>query len=47
MKLWPYAVGAWFVLHGLGSVINLNFQYESMVMGVLALIAGVLVVLRT
>ena len=46
MKLWPYVLGAWLVLNGLNLVINLNFKYESMVMGVLALIAGVLVILR-
>lgn len=46
MKFWPYAVGGWFVLHGLNSVIRLNFQYEGTIMGVLALIAGVLVIIR-
>ena len=46
MKLWPYVLGAWLVLNGLNSVISLNFKYESMVMGVLALVAGVLVILR-
>ena len=46
MKLWPYVLGAWLVLTGLNSVINLNFQYEKMVLGVLALVAGVLVILR-
>ena len=46
MKLWPYVLGAWFVLTGLNSLISLNFKYESMVMGVLALVAGVLVIIR-
>lgn len=46
MKLWPYFLGAWLVLNGLSSVINLNYKYESMVMGVVALIAGLLVILR-
>ncbi|GMR15979.1 MAG: hypothetical protein BMS9Abin31_0278 [Gammaproteobacteria bacterium] len=46
MKLWPYFLGAWLVLTGLNSVISLNFQYEKMVLGVLALVAGVLVFLR-
>ncbi len=46
MKLWPYFLGAWLVLSGLNAVINLNFKYESMVMGVLALLAGVFVILR-
>ncbi len=46
MKLWPYVLGAWLVLTGLNSVISLNFQYEKMVLGALALVAGVLVILR-
>jgi len=46
MKLWPYFLGAWLVLSGLNSLIKLNFQYETMVMGVLALVAGVFVILR-
>ena len=46
MKLWPYVLGAWLVLTGLNSVISLNFQYEKMVLGVLALVAGALVILR-
>lgn len=46
MKFWPYFLGAWLVLTGLNSVISLNFQYEKLVLGVLALVAGVLVILR-
>lgn len=46
MKLWPYVLGVWLVLSGLNSLINLNFKYETMVMGVLALIAGVFVIIR-
>ena len=46
MKLWPYVLGAWLVLTGLNSVISLNFQYEKMVLGILALVAGALVILR-
>ena len=46
MKLWPYFLGAWLVLYSLDKLIKLNFQYESIVMGVLALIAGILVILR-
>lgn len=46
MKLWPYFLGTWLVLNGLNAVIQLNFKYEAMVMGVLALVAGVLVILR-
>lgn len=46
MKLWPYLLGAWLVLTGLSTVINLNFQYEKMILGVIALVAGVFVILR-
>lgn len=46
MKIWPYLLGAWLVLNGLNSVISLNFQYEKMVMGILALIAGFFVIIR-
>jgi len=33
-------------LNGLDAVIKLNFQYGSLLMGILALIAGVLVIIR-
>ncbi|MDH5631633.1 MAG: hypothetical protein OEZ10_01415 [Gammaproteobacteria bacterium] len=46
MKIWPYAVGAWFVLYGLNNLVQLSFRYEHTVMGVLALIAGILVIIR-
>ncbi len=46
MKAWPLVLGAWLVLTGLDSVIKLSFQYESLVMGVLALVAGVLVLIQ-
>lgn len=46
MKLWPYALGTWLVLHGLNTVIQLNFKYEQTVMGVIALVAGILVFIR-
>ena len=46
MKLWPYFLGSWLVLNGLHNVINLRFKYETVVMGVLALIAGILVIFR-
>ena len=46
MKLWPYALGAWLVLYGLSAVIQLSFKYQSIVMGILALVAGVLVFIR-
>jgi hypothetical protein len=46
MKLWPYFLGAWLVLSGLNSFIDLSFKYQGSLMGALALIAGVLVLLR-
>lgn len=46
MKYWPLVLGAWFILHGLSSLIQLNFRYESTVMAVLALVAGILVITR-
>jgi len=46
MKIWPYVLGAWLILTGLNSVISLSFKYEGIVMGVLALVAGVLVAIR-
>lgn len=46
MKIWPYFLGAWLVLSGLHSLINLSFKYEATVMGVLALVAGILVIFR-
>jgi hypothetical protein len=46
MKFWPLVLGVWLILTGLNSVIKLHFQYETMVMGALALIAGVLAILR-
>lgn len=46
MKLWTYFLGAWLILTGLNSVISLDFKYETMVMGALALIAGALVILQ-
>ncbi|MDH5355507.1 MAG: hypothetical protein OEY09_13770 [Gammaproteobacteria bacterium] len=46
MKAWPLILGAWLILTGLDSVIKLSFQYESLVMGVLALVAGVLILIQ-
>lgn len=46
MRLWQIALGAWLVLYGLNNLIRLNFRYEHEVMGVLALIAGVMVFIR-
>jgi uncharacterized membrane protein HdeD (DUF308 family) len=46
MKIWPILVGVWFLLYGLSALINLDFRYESTVMGVIALVAGVLAIVR-
>ena len=46
MKLWPHLLGAWLVLHGLTSLIKLNFRYDDVVLGSLALIAGIFVIIR-
>ena len=46
MKLWSYFLGAWLILYSLDKLVNLNFQYETIVMGLLALVTGILVILR-
>lgn len=46
MKLWQIALASWLVLNGLMSVANLSFRYDDLVMGVLAILAGALIVIR-
>lgn len=46
MKFWPYLVGAWFVVHGLSSLINLQFRYDDELMAILSVVAGVFVFFR-
>lgn len=46
MKVWPLVLGTWLVLNGLDHVIQLSFKYEQLVMGVIALVAGVLVLIQ-
>jgi hypothetical protein len=46
MKLWTIVLGVWLLLTGLTQVADLSFRYDEMVSGVLALAAGVLVLLR-
>lgn len=36
-------LGVWLILHGLFALIGLTFHYQPQVMGLLALVAGVLV----
>ena len=45
MKLWHICLAAWLVLWGLLSISNFQFQFSGFVLGILAIIAGVLVVL--
>jgi hypothetical protein len=39
-------LAAWLILWGLKSVIGLNFNYDYMVLGILAIVAGVFVVIK-
>lgn len=42
-KLWVIALAAWLVLWGLLAVTNVRFEAQSLLMGLLAIAAGVLV----
>lgn len=46
MKLGPLLVGIWLILTGLTSLIDLQFKYDDLVMACLALVAGVLTLVR-
>jgi hypothetical protein len=39
-------LAAWLILWGLKSVIGLNFNYDYLVLGVLAIVAGIFLVIR-
>jgi hypothetical protein len=39
-------LGVWLVATGLKSVIRLNFDYDWLVLGILALVSGVLLILK-
>lgn len=39
-------LGVWLILHGLISIINLHFNGLPLLMGILALVAGILIILR-
>lgn len=41
-----FLLGIWLIAHGLIAVIDLHFRGMHLLMGVLALVAGVLIVLR-
>ena len=46
MKLWMMFLGAWLILTGLSDVLSLSFRYDDEVIGGLAIIAGILVLMR-
>lgn len=46
MKLWPMFLGLWLILNGLMSIADLSFRYDDLVIGLIAVIAGVLVIVR-
>lgn len=46
MKLWSIFLGAWLILQGLSSAARLSFRYDDLVMGGLAIAAGVLLFVR-
>lgn len=46
MKAWHLVLGTWLILNGLDHLIQLSFQYEQLVMGVIARVAGVLVLIQ-
>jgi hypothetical protein len=39
-------LAAWLILYGLKAVIGLHFHYDYMVLGVLAIVAGVFLAIR-
>lgn len=46
MKLGNLLLGIWLIMQGLFTILDLSFRYDDLVMGLLALVAGVLVLLR-
>ena len=46
MKIWMMLLGCWLILIGLTDVLSLSFRYDDEVKGVLALLAGLFVLLR-
>lgn len=39
-------LAVWLIATGLGSVIDISFQYDSLVFGIIAIAAGVLILLK-
>jgi hypothetical protein len=46
MKFGYLFLGIWLILQGLIGLLNLSFRYDDLIAGVLALVAGVFVLLR-
>ncbi len=46
MKLWTVFLGLWLIMQGLMGVIGLSFRYDDVIVGTLAIIAGVLIFIR-
>jgi hypothetical protein len=46
MKFGYLFLGIWLILQGLTQLLNLSFRYDDLIVGVLALVAGVFVLLR-
>lgn len=44
-KLWVVALAVWLVLYGLLSITNFRFEAQTLIMGCLAIVAGVLLAL--
>lgn len=47
MNIAFFAMGAWLILMGLVQAGNLQFQHRDKVMGVLAIVAGVIVLVKS
>ena len=45
MKMWQMALGAWLILWGLANLISLAFPGINVVLGIIALICGILVLI--
>ena len=46
MKIGLSLLGVWLILYGLMSIVDLSFRYDDVIMGVLAIVAGVFVFIR-
>ena len=39
-------LGVWLIATGLRGVVNFSFQYDSLIFGIIAIVAGVLIILK-